>query len=381
MTTTRTNNTPKPAALAAGLASTLATSLLALSSSAQAQSTVTIYGVIDATVEHVTNVGASGGSLTRLNSLAGSVPSRLGFRGTEDLGGGLKASFTIEQGLAPDSGVLNQGGRAFGRQAWVGLSGSWGALTLGRQYTMLFWSLLDADQLGPHTFGSGSIDSYLPNARADNAIAYRGTFNGVTLGAHYSLGRDAVNAGPSPSGTNCAGENGADSRACKGWSLLAKYDAANWGVAAAVDEIRGGAGAFGGLTSSALSDRRVTLNGYVKQGAWKLGGGVIARRNEGSATTPKSRLWFVGGSYQLSNTWALDGELFKLDYSGSANGATLAALRATYSFSKRTALHASVGHIDNQGTLNLSLSNGQAGANPAAGVNQSGMAVGLRHSF
>ena len=56
-------------------------------------------------------------------------------------------------------------------------------MTLGRQYTMLFWSQLDADILGPNMFGSGSLDSYLPNARTDNAIAYRGKLGGVELGS------------------------------------------------------------------------------------------------------------------------------------------------------------------------------------------------------
>ena len=89
-----------------------------------------IYGIMDAAVEHINNT-AVGGGLTRMPGLTGSVPSRLGFRGTEALGNGLSATFTLEMGIAPDSGALNQGGRAFGRQAWVGLSGPWGAVGLG----------------------------------------------------------------------------------------------------------------------------------------------------------------------------------------------------------------------------------------------------------
>lgn len=217
---------------------------------ASAQSSVTIYGVIDAAAEHVNNVGAGGDGLTRMPSLTGSAPSRLGFRGTEDLGGGLGALFTLEMGIAPDSGTMNQGGRAFGRQSFVGLSGPWGSVTLGRQYTMLFWSILDADILGPNIYGSSSLDSYIPNARADNSIAYRGTFSGFTVGATYSLGRDTVNAGPSPAGSNCAGESGTDKQACREWSALVKYDAPMWGAALAVDEMRGGAGAFAGLSAA-----------------------------------------------------------------------------------------------------------------------------------
>lgn len=353
---------------------------LAAAGSVQAQG-VTIYGLLDQAVEHLTNVGAGGGHLTRMPGLTGTFPSRLGFRGSEDLGGGLKAVFTLEQGLGVDSGTLNQGGRAFGRQAFVGLSGPWGSVTAGRQYSMLYWSQLDADILGPSAFGSGSLDSYLPNARVDNSIAYRGSFGAWSIGAMGSVGRDAVNAGPSPSGTNCAGENPADTQACREWSALLKVDSAQWGLALAVDEIRGGAGAFAGLTSSAMKDRRSTVAGWVKLDALKLGAGLIARRNDASTATPRSNLWYLGASYAVTPAFSVDAELLKLDFKDSDNQATLAALRATCALSKRTALYATAGRIANDGTLALSVSNAAAGGGPAAGTSQTGIAAGLRHSF
>ena len=348
---------------------------------ASAQSSVTIYGVIDAAVEHVNNVGAGGDGLTRVPSLTGTAPSRLGFRGAEDLGAGLKALFTLEMGIAPDSGTMNQGGRAFGRQSFVGLSGPWGSVTLGRQYTMLFWSILDADILGPNIYGSSSLDSYIPNARADNSIAYRGTFSGFTVGATYSLGRDTVNAGPSPSGSNCAGESGTDKQACREWSALVKYDAPMWGAALAVDEMRGGAGAFAGLVSSAMKDTRVSANGYAKLGAFKLGAGLIRRDNEASVATPRSDLVYLGAAYTVSPQLVVDGELFRLKFKGSANKSTMAAVRATYNLSKRTAVYATAGRINNDGALALSVSSGQAGSNPVAGGSQTAIAMGVRHSF
>src|SRR5258705_13730627 len=81
---------------------------------------ITIYGTLDVGVEHITNVG-TGGALTRMPSNTGTVPSKLGFRGKEDLGDGLAAVFTLEMGILPDQGSFGQGGRAFGRQAFVGL--------------------------------------------------------------------------------------------------------------------------------------------------------------------------------------------------------------------------------------------------------------------
>jgi len=116
-------------------------------------------------------------------NLSASVPSRWGLRGTEDLGGGLKSQFVLESGFAPDTGVANFGNRLFGRQAWVGLSGNWGQVAFGRQYTMMFWATLDSDILGPNTFGSGALDPTIPNSRADNAISYKGKFGGLTVGA------------------------------------------------------------------------------------------------------------------------------------------------------------------------------------------------------
>lgn len=346
---------------------------------AHAQSSVTVYGLVDVAVEHVGKTAAAGG-INRMAAQTGTLPSRVGFRGSEDLGGGLKAVFTLEQGFDPGAGTLGQGGRLFGRQSFVGLSGSWGTVTLGRQYTMLFWSMLDADIMGPNIYGAGSLDSYIPNARADNAIAYRGTFDGFTVGATYSLGRDTVNAS-SPAGTNCPGEGSGGSQACREWSVLAKYDTKTWGAAFAVDEMRGAPGAFAGLSSSDHKDRRVVLNGYWKTGALKVGGGLIRRDNDGSATTPKSNLFHVGAAYAISPQLSVDGMLATLKFKNSANKATLFALRGTYSLSKRTALYATVGSINNDGTLALSVSGGQPGSNPVAGGSQTAYAVGIRHAF
>lgn len=347
---------------------------------AQAQS-VTIYGLLDSGIEYLDKVGATSQSLTRMPGLSGSAPSRLGFRGSEDLGGGLKADFTLEMGIGVDSGTFNQGGRGFGRQAWVGLSGPWGAVQLGRQYTMLFYGLIDADVTGPNTFGSGSLDSYLPNARADNALGYRGSFGPVTMGATYSFGRDVVNAGPSPAGTNCAGESATDSKACREWSAMLRYAVPQGGVALAIDEIRGGTGAFAGLTRSGLKDTRTALNGWLKTGDIKWAAGVIDRRNEGSTTTPKSRLWHAGASLPLASLLTLDATVMKLKYDNSANAATLVAARLSYALSKRTAIYGTVGHIGNDGALALSVSNGAAGSAPNAGQGQNGLMLGVRHAF
>jgi predicted porin len=352
---------------------------------AQAQSSVTIYGLLDTAVERVTNVDAAGSSRVRMTDLSGGqAPSRLGFRGTEALGGGLNAIFTLEQGIAPDSGNLNQGGRAFGRQAFVGITGAWGSLTVGRQYTMLGGSFADADIIGPANFGLGSLDPYLPNARHDNSIVYRGTFSGFTAGASYSLGRDASAAG-GPGATNCAGESATDKSACKARSFLLRYDAANWGVGAAYDSYHGGTGAAAafGPTSSSLDDTRINIGAYAKFGPLKVGGGVMRRDNEGvtvptATTNPKSTISYLGVAYTVTPAFVLDGEFARYDLKNSANDTNMLIVRGTYSFSKRTAVYALVGRVNNKGTAARSISSGNT---VGAGMSQTGLMTGIRHTF
>ncbi|QYY34222.1 porin (plasmid) [Cupriavidus pinatubonensis] len=341
---------------------------------------VTLYGVVDSGVEYVNHIGAADSSVVRMNTLSGTVPSRWGVRGSEDVGGGMKTNVVLESGFAPDSGLSNQGGRLFGRQAWIGLSGSWGQVSLGRQYTMLFWAMLDPDILGPNTFGSGSLDSYIPNARADNAIAYKGKFGGLTVGATYSPGRDTVNAGPSPAGTNCAGENPADHSACREWSALVQYETTQFGVAAAYDVIRGGSGAFSGLNASGRSDERLSLSAYALMNRTKVGVGWLRRDNEGTPTG-LSDLWYVGASHDLTPAINVAGQVYYLRYHASGNSAILYALRGVYNFSKRTAVYGTAGYINNNGQLSLSVSSGSAGANPGPGASQLGAMVGIKHVF
>lgn len=367
--------------------SLLAAAALAGPAFAQSAGGVTIYGLLDVGVDYVGNVG-SGAHVIRVPTNSNTAPSRLGFRGSEDLGGGVSAQFTLEMGMDLGTGTMVQGGRGFGRQAFVALAGPWGTVSLGRIYTMTFWSGLNADIHGGGIYGTGSLDSYLPNARADNAIGWRKTVAGVDLGATYSFGRDAVNAGPSPAGTNCPGESATDSKACREWSVMAKYDTKTWGVALANDRIHGrSVGAapdavFGGLTSSARADNRLTLNGWMQFGSIKVGGGVIRRTNDGLPARRKSDLWHVGLTQQITPAFVLSAQALKLDYRGvSGFDSTLVAVRGTYNLSRRTAVFAQMGHIANDASAAVSVSSGAPGSNPAAGRGQTAVNVGVRHSF
>ena len=350
-------------------------------------SAVTLYGIIDAGVEVVNKVNGVG-TIQRMPSNTGMLPSRVGMRGTEDLGGGLRGIFTLEMGFAPDTGASGQGGRLFGRQSYVGLAGPWGSVTLGRQYSMLYWSMFDADLIGPAVYALGSLDAYIPNARTDNAVAYRGTFGALNVGLGYSFGRDTVNAGPSPVGTNCPGESGADKQACRDWSALVKYDVPGWGVSLGYDSQRGRTPAsatdpiFGNLTSSSKKDNRLSLGGYFKVGEAKIAGGLLRRDNDGDAVKPKSNIWFVGASYPVTAALTVEGQYLTLRYKDvDDRDSSMYVARVVYALSKRTAVYSQVGHIRNDRLAAVSVSGGAAGSNPAAGSSQSGVNFGIRHTF
>ncbi|QJE02792.1 porin [Massilia forsythiae] len=344
---------------------------------ARAQTAVQIYGIVDAAVEHYTNADAAGHSRTWMPSLGGGMfPSRLGFKGSEYLGGGLKAIFTLENGIQLDTGANGQN-RLFGRQAWVGLAGDWGQVTLGRNYNMIYNSMPEFDLSGPSQYGLGSLDPAIPNGRTDNSIAYKGSFKGVTVGATYSLGRDVSNAG-GPAGTNCAGENAADAQACREWSAMLRYDGAAWGAVGAYDRKRGGAGAAAGLTASTLSDSRAHGGVYARFGAWKVSGGAVVRDNEGAPAAPRSNLYYLSAAYKLTPALTVDGQLARLDYRNSGNDSKQALLRAMFDFSKRTTVYVAGGRIDNGGSAAVTIT---AGGSVGAGLAQNALLAGIKHGF
>lgn len=162
-----------------------------------AQSNVTVYGIVDTGL--VFARGGSAGSETKLESGV-STGSRLGFRGTEDLGGGLSALYTLEAGILADTGALDQGGLLFGRQAFVGLKGGAGTVTLGRQYTPIYSTLLIADPFGNNYGGaSGQLMSdEKAGTRTNNSIMLASpVINGFDAQLAYRFGEVAGNTSAS----------------------------------------------------------------------------------------------------------------------------------------------------------------------------------------
>ena len=172
----------------------VAVSAALAASSANAQSSVTLYGLIDAGLMYTNNVAkGSGGSLFQATS--GNINgSRFGLRGAEDLGGGLKAIFVLENGFNVQNGKLGQDSRLFGRQAYVGLSSNdFGTLTLGRQYDSLvdFVAPLSGtagtfgDTGFAHPFDNDNLNHSL---RMSNAVKYASNnYAGLKFGGMYAF--------------------------------------------------------------------------------------------------------------------------------------------------------------------------------------------------
>jgi predicted porin len=167
----------------------------AFAGAAHAQSSVTLYGVADAGLLFNNNV--KGGQLYALST---ANSSRFGLLGSEDLGGGLKAIFNLENGYSIGTGAMSQGGLLFGRKAFVGLkSDTYGTLTAGRQYsasndaTSSFASGADwaASGLGYGT-RAADVDNVDTSNRIQNSIKYTSpSYRGLTVGLLYSFGGQA----------------------------------------------------------------------------------------------------------------------------------------------------------------------------------------------
>ena len=180
--------------------SLIALAVLAASGAAMAQSSVTLYGVADAFFGSTKlTVGGVGERQTVLTS-AGINGSRWGLKGTEDLGGGLKAVFQFESGFNLDTGTSAQGGALFGRQAYAGLQGGFGTVSVGRQYAAYDDLHGDTNQnydAGTFNAATGSKGGVSANGMADytsrlnNSIKYQSpNFGGFSGGVTYSFGEN-----------------------------------------------------------------------------------------------------------------------------------------------------------------------------------------------
>ncbi|WP_454872563.1 porin [Paraburkholderia xenovorans] len=179
------------------LTATTAAALMAFASAASAQSSVTLYGLVDAGMSFNSNAGGKNQLAMTSGNMNG---ARWGLMGTEDLGSGLKALFQLEAGYSVTNGTIGQNGTEFGRQAYVGLSNQYGTVTLGRQYSNVSMKVgpFQASNwaAGGAAYGAhvGDIDNLDSSWRINNAIKYQSVnYRGVTFGGLYSFGGKAGN--------------------------------------------------------------------------------------------------------------------------------------------------------------------------------------------
>jgi predicted porin len=172
----------------------------AFAGAASAQTNVTIYGIADVGIQRAKTSGAATGNGTTWGLESGIWSgSRLGFKGSEDLGGGMSAIFTLENGYLIDTGRIDQAGQLFGRQAWVGLNGGFGAVKFGRQYTPMFQAIDSIDPFETGLAGNALTTFESFGLRMDNTINYSLPSN---LGGFY--GQIGYGLG------EVAGDNGAN---------------------------------------------------------------------------------------------------------------------------------------------------------------------------
>jgi len=342
---------------------------------AQAQSSVQLFGVIDTGVAYLSEPNRH----RTLVQSDGNTSSRLGFRGTEDLGGRLTASFWLEAAVATDSGLgagtntNNQGsgaasgaaggqGLTFGRRSTVGLGGPWGEVRLGRDYVPTFSNLTTS----MHPFGTNGVGSsgslFFPVAaggttartsvRASNSIGYvlPANLGGFYGSAMMALGENANNAG--------ATEDDGDYKGVRiGW----RGHGFNTAFAT-------------GKTQYATGDYTQTNFGANYQwGPAQLM--YLWGRNKVGATRTTAQM--IGVQYRVG-TGELRAAYTRLKAVGVANDATHMAIGYVWDLSKRTALYANYGVIDNKGT-GTAFDVGLGVTRP--GGTSRGVEAGIRHSF
>jgi predicted porin len=358
--------------------------LTAFAGAASAQSSVTLFGVVDLNARNVKNGAA--GSIKSL-STDGNASSRLGFRGVEDLGGGMRAGFWIEGGLGADVGSQGGGNGAGGTANWhrsstVSLMGGFGEVRLGRDYTPTFWNHTIFDPFGTNGVGSSTnIISPAPTVapfgtaqtlvRANNSIGY---FLPGGLGGLY--GQVMVAAGEN----QIPGNKHAGFRV--GYAAGPLNVALAWGKTGTF-----GAGNNGATPPAAVAGSAGELKAFNVGGSFNMGFmtlmGQYHRYEEGPVRELKNYLF--GGSVPLG-AGAFKFSIAKTSRQLTATtdaDATMTVFGYTHDLSKRTTLYTHFSRVKNDAGLVYTAGVGgpSAAANGGRAFTSTGYEFGIRHSF
>lgn len=373
----------------------LSLALLGAAGAAHAQSSVTLYGVLDDSIQYVNNVNVSGSNKSQVGLAAGNLQGpRWGLKGTEDLGGGLKAIFQLENGFNPNNGKLGQSGREFGRQAYVGLqSDQFGTVTIGRQYDPVvdLVQAVTADNYWGSTFTTPSdVDNNDNSSRTNNAIKYTSnTYAGFQFEAMYAFG-------------GVAGSTGSGQT----WSGAATYANGPFSVAAGyirmdnADSAAGRAGGWAGTSDGTFNSINVPYQtaksiGIASVGAQYVIGPVTAGLRYSNAQY-KPDAFSAFGSTERYNVGAgfvnyqlTPAALLGLGYTfthGSGNGESASynqvSLGGDYNLSKRTDVYLVGAWQRASGTGAVaSVADYQTQDTMSASNSQAIVSLGIRHKF
>ena len=339
-----------------------------------AQTNVQIYGVMDAGIEHVTNASAAGGDVTKVYS-GGANNSRLGFRGSEDLGGGLKAVFNLESGLLIDTGSFD--GALFRRQANVGLEGKFGRVVIGRSFTTVYDFVNPFDPMGyaPRyswiPTGNGTLSNkYGMTTGFDNMVKYQGQFDKLKVGASYGAGEVAGNA--------------ADGRK---FAAGAAYELGPLRFVLTGERVNGVSNAAGARSQS---------NVYHAAAAWEVNGALSLKAGHRhlelerpASAGVRADTWWAGTNYDLTPALDLTAVVYYVNIKNGVTSSDTAAdprmlvLRAKYSLSKRTSVYATAAHAKAKGGVPVGVSrdNSEDGGVTGFSDHQTGLLVGIQHRF
>lgn len=338
----------------------IAAACMAIGTGAQAQSSVTLYGIADLFVQY----GKGNGTQVAVQS-GGVSSSRVGFKGKEDLGGGLTAQFQLEAGLLADTGAPANTSSFFARQSWVGLSSeAWGALNAGRQ-TVPQYDILDAfDTFGTGAGSAASSGIVSTTSRANNSLKYRSpSLGGFCAMALVGLGETT------PTPTN-SGDN-ANVYALGGTLAQGPFSA---GLALSV---------FKRADDTKTDARYVLLAASYDLGMAKLSGTVQQVRNlAGSDSNDRTEAMLgVGVPLTPVNTVSMAYGQVRTAGNTSLN-ARQWTLGANHVMSKRTSLYGVLSHIGNGAVTSYTTTTATGlGPTTSAGRDVSSLQLGMRHAF
>jgi predicted porin len=384
--------------------STLSLALIGAAGTAHAQSSVTLYGIIDTSITFVNHANGNKNIWSVSNNNSGDLSgSRWGLKGQEDLGGGLKAIFQLENGFDPGNGKFNQGGREFGRQAFVGIqSNEYGTVTLGRQYDPLIDLVqgITADNYFGSVFATpGDVDNYDNSFRVSNSVKYLSpNYLGFQVEALYAFGGVAGSTGSEQTWAVAVSYTNGPLAVAGGYLVTDNNNAirvptpSGGGWTSTSDGPFDGPINLGYQTAKSISIGRVaaqyTLDGFT----FGIGYSNVLYKHDGFSTFGITEKYNTGQAfvnYQLTPAMLLGVGYSYTNANGDASAHyNQVSAGADYSLSKRTDVYLVGAYQHANGTQRSAVGGSLVSAQASVGSygysgtsNQTIISVGLRHRF